>query len=344
MIQSFHNQALKFTYRIRRNLKEADKARNQPLMLVRDAFMGDNTGVITTYQGEELGPGYVVVRDYDGNLSVAYNQRGVPQIPGIGIKVGYDPLQPNLFQVLSASEYALRPPAPGISPHHRTHEFPGSDTVFANSYQIVPGLLYVNGTWTAVIYPMYFRKLDGSQGYVAEQTVDFSSYVPSSGARAVTVVHDDDGVISVLPGAVVGGIGLLSLADFPVGEYNHTKMWGVSLFFGQENLSYVNTYDFRTGAGSSLSWGQIGGDINNQADLVTFFSTPTVGTYRLVADGVTTSFPLVDVLSELQNVFDNSLLVDPLEVGLSSDGTEVIFGTAPTAGHVLVVNGIVRSV
>ena len=87
-----HNIIPKLSSKIRINTKKADAARNQPLMHATKAWLGDNSGVIFVYNGQTLPPGYVVVRDASGHLSVAYNSTVSTAIPGIQIWVGYEPL------------------------------------------------------------------------------------------------------------------------------------------------------------------------------------------------------------------------------------------------------------
>lgn len=63
------------------------------------------------------------------------------------------------------------------------------------------------------------------------------------------------------------------------------------------------------------------------------------GLCRWVANGSDTEFDFIDIMESIENLFDNSLLVDPIEYDLSADGTKVVFGAAPTAGHVIVASG-----
>jgi hypothetical protein len=317
IINMKQNIAPKFVYRIRRSQREADRFYNEPATLAVDAFLGDNNGVITTYQGTELQPGYVVVRDMSGNLSVAYNQR-VPLTPGLAIKVGYEPLQPVLFQVLSVRDYLLENPALGVPAHHESHEFPNNDTVFVSSFQFLPGMIYTGAGFIVTLYPFFFKRSDGSRGFLRAQTLDLASYVPASGAQAFTICTDDDGVPVVVAGSTAGGIGTLTIANFPkIVDPTLHEIWGVRLYAGMTDVMYTDCYDFRFGG---ISGGGGGGSSSNVPIVV-------LGTARWSAPAGEDTFDFPDVVYEIQSVQVNGVTQDPLSYSLENINQRLVLDT-----------------
>jgi len=308
------NIAAKFNYTIRRAQREADRYYNQPATMATDAFLGDNNGVITRYQNQELPSGYVVVRDMSGNLSVAYNQR-VPLTPGLAIKVGYEPIQPVLFQVLSIRDYLVENPALNVPAHHETHEFPGNDTVFVSSFQFLPGMIYTGTGFVVTVYPIFFRKSSGKPGFFAGTTLDLTPYIPSSGAQVFTLCSDDDGNLVVIPGGAAGSLGLLSIEDFPPITAYH-ELWGVRLYSGQPAVSYQDCYDFRFG-GSSSGGGGGGSDV----------PIVVLGICRWSGAAGEDTFTFPDLVYELQGVQVNGILQDPLTYTLDALGETVVLDT-----------------
>jgi hypothetical protein len=80
--------------------------------------------------------------------------------------------------------------------------------------------------------------------------------------------------------------------------------------------------------------------ITNAAASITIASTSTgggtvIGLDRILGDGSTTAFNLADVAEYVTCVSDSGSVVDPSIYSLSSTRDQVVFGTAPTAGHVL---------
>lgn len=62
------------------------------------------------------------------------------------------------------------------------------------------------------------------------------------------------------------------------------------------------------------------------------------GIFRALGDGSTTTFDLPDVAESLLFASDNGSVVDPLTYALGSARDQIVFASAPTAGHVLQVN------
>lgn len=343
------NITSKYKFQIKRSARKKDRLTNQPLIVGRPAFLGDNSGNITTYQGAELPDGYVVVRDMDGNLSVAYNDR-VPNVANTFIQVGYDPLKPTLFQVLDTSDYYTSQLYPAIATHHKTHEWPNPDTIWIRGEQFIPQLVVPAGGFLIEVYPGFVQS--GNVWVLVEnQTIDMTANIPTSGARMVLVAVDSAGVIHKTNGAVKGSPFALLPSDIPATPGGQAALCAVRLFVGQTTIrkteTYTDIFDLRFGGGTGggAIWGQITGSLINQTDLwdalISIRGGHAHGTTRWTSDG-STVYELPDVAMSLIGVYDNSLRVDPVYIGLSDDGTQVIFETAPTVGHVIVADYILE--
>lgn len=62
------------------------------------------------------------------------------------------------------------------------------------------------------------------------------------------------------------------------------------------------------------------------------------GLTRLVADGSTTVFNLLDIAEYLDGAYDDGVRTDALDYTLSSDGSQVTFSYTPVAGNVIELN------
>lgn len=172
---------------------------------------------------------------------------------------------------------------------------------------------------------------------------DMSSYIPASGARWVSVVIDDTGAISYIEGSSYASRALLDISNIPSETNTQYLLFAVKTYLSQDEVRFTprdnDIYDprltWRSGRSFELLWNDLQGIPN--------LEVPVRGSYRWIGDGVETEFMLADYLEELDQVFDNSLLVDPFVVNLSDDGGSVIFDDAPTDGHVIMAYGILRS-
>jgi hypothetical protein len=259
------NVISKFVYGIRSKLQAKDAARNQPAWTTKPAWLGDNAGSMSVLNGEKLPDGYVVVRDFDGVLSKAYNDK-VPLKPGLGVIVGYDPLQPTRFKVLAIRDYMTDNPPNVLPYHHKSHEYPGSDTVFVHSEQYLPGLLMANNGLVISIYPFFFKKADGSRGYCEYQTLDLTAYLPATGAQALLLVVKDDETLEIIPGSTAISLASITPADFP-SNTSATKhdLWGIRVYHGQtairqgQSNGWNDAFDFRAGGIQGGGGGEGGG-------------------------------------------------------------------------------------
>jgi hypothetical protein len=68
------------------------------------------------------------------------------------------------------------------------------------------------------------------------------------------------------------------------------------------------------------------------------------GLMRLLGDGATTIFNLLDIAEYLEWIADNGSIQDPTGYTLSANRAQVTFGAAPTAGHILTMEYVIANV
>jgi hypothetical protein len=212
------------------------------------ALLGNGRGTVIV-SGR---PGFVYVRvGSDLVPGQALNQR-VPNRNNLPVIVGYDPLQPELFQVLSIREVYLDTDdvvtsglIPQIAPHHGTHEWSGwgDDTVYVHLRQWLPLLVRpTSGLEVQIDQGVIYR--DGWI-WVSSQTLDLSGYRPTAASAAlyVLVSLDETGVATATSGSETTKAAL-AITDCPAPNPNHVALAAVRMYTGQSSIiDYGADYD-----------------------------------------------------------------------------------------------------
>ena len=213
----------------------------------------------------------------------ALNQR-VPNRNDLPIIVGYDPIQPELFQVLSIREVyhgsddiITSGLIPNVGPHHTTHEWSGDgdDTVYVHLRQFLPLLVRpTSGMEVQIDQGIIYR---GGWIAVADQTLDLTTYRPTipSRARYVLISVDADGVATATAGTQATKAAL-AVTDIPTPDPDHFCCAAVRVYTGQtEIIDYGTDYDIvdlrfpqmdgmRASAANML---KLIGDLENELDM-----------------------------------------------------------------------------
>ena len=82
--------------------------------------------------------GYIYVTDWNGVVHEAYNDVSPVDQAGYAVRVGFDVDDPTRLRVISMVNPYASITNPKLPPHHATHEYPGTDTVWVQGLQIVP--------------------------------------------------------------------------------------------------------------------------------------------------------------------------------------------------------------
>lgn len=173
----------------------------------------------------------------------------------------------------------------------------------------------------------------GDGTHVAQVTVDTTGRVTSASNVSITnqgtVTHTAGPLIvnELVVGNGSADIQTVAATDgqIPIGKSSDGSVTLATLTAGS-NITITN-------AGGSITIAASGGSSTGGSTLI--------GLDRLLGDGSTTTFNLADLAEYVVDVSDAGSTVDPTLYSLSADLSQIIFGTAPTAGHVLTFEYVV---
>jgi hypothetical protein len=198
-------------------------------------------------------PNYVYVRFAGQVLSQVFNDRVAP-LEDLEVLVGYDPEEPNLYQVLDIRSNLKRyneddDTTNYVPEHHRTHEwmqYPGggNDVVFVDLRQFMP--IRTSPMPTGVSLLVHRGIIYGGDeygwGYVTGGFVDFSAALPSEGvsgsinARFALLSLDQNGMPVITTGDAKS-ILLLGLDDVPDPNPGCLPLALIRLYSNQTRIS-----------------------------------------------------------------------------------------------------------
>lgn len=161
-------------------------------------------------------------------------------VADLKVSVGYDPLLPDVLQVLGiresinligqASSWSFWLPE-----HHANHEFPNPDTVWVHGAQFVPlNVVPVSGL-TVRIYGSVLRG-DGEWVAFQTETLDLTSHQPATGALYALIELDETGAAVVTDGATKDSRFSLTAADIPEPTAGRTPICAIRLYDGQTKI------------------------------------------------------------------------------------------------------------
>ena len=303
-------------------------------------------------------PGYIWVRVGSTQAIPVVNNR-VNAAAGMPVYVGYDPIAPNLFQVLgsaSNSADAIQSIAGGsgsIGPHARTHDYLGSDPVFIDKRQdldarigpAVPGT-YSTGAAVLEVWPAVFL-LAGAIVTIDHQLVVLDTHIPSTAghSRYVGVSATSGGSIALTDGSDIASL-TPALTDIPTLPTGNVPLGFVRLYHGMTSLSDRTTTDIidvrtqlATGSGGGGGTGDVVGPSSATNGHVALFDGTTG---KLIKDGgVPATGDVVGPAGATNNhlaVFDGATGKLVKDGGAAPTGTVLDTG-ATTANHLAIWNG-----
>jgi hypothetical protein len=223
-----------------RNLVNDRMAGKQNALTSIPALLGKPNGEVEV-PGQ---PGWNYARVGDQLVEV-YNPGKVPAYPETPVLIGYDPLEPDILQVLNVRSLPT-PFTSGVEtinvnrvPEHAdTHTWmseTGNDPVFIDLRQIMPLRVTPAGGMLIFVH----RAITNIGSAVVEvspsTTYDLSTYVPNvtaGDARYVLVSLNDVGGITLTAGTLKT-LTTLTLADIPACPTGHRRLAAVRLYYGQ---------------------------------------------------------------------------------------------------------------
>lgn len=230
----------------------------QPAPLTKLAAMGDGNGnLIPRDANGAIMPNTVWVRLADGALVKCKNYR-CPNVYGLKVLVGYDPLEPRLFQVLQQRNSATAQDGqyPQVVAHGHTHRWManpgGNDVAYIELRQFMPLRVAPAGGLTISIFSGVMWRPSGWR-LVSPQSQDLSAYVPGGTnlARWVLVEFDGNGDVVLTAGATQDRLAL-TLSHCPPRTPGNIPEAAIRLYTGQteiaETRSQTDIVDLRWSA------------------------------------------------------------------------------------------------
>lgn len=213
--------------------------------------IGAEPGTLGDLFGNLLVPNrvnYVYVRLQGNRIVECFNNR-VPPTMDLPVLIGFDPLMPNLYQVLSSRTGAVGAgniPSGNtyiVAPHHSTHEWLGSDIVFVSLRQYLPLRVAPAGGLSVSVHSGFYT-LGTETGYLPTGVLDLTSYVPyydeygNQQAKFVLIVirADEFYVIDSTPSPIDG---LVLITSFPERLASDIPLAAVRLW--TEQLAIIET-------------------------------------------------------------------------------------------------------
>jgi len=205
------------------------------------ALLGSANSVVSVPDRE----GYVYVRFANGSIAEVANRR-VPEQINLPVYVGYDPLEPNLLQVLSTRIMAgdTYANSPSLPKHGLTHRFFETDPVWVELRQFMP--LRVGPAASGGMSVTVYRGVINTGGTWAEvptSTIDLTASIPATSgySRWVLVSIDRDGDIITTDGSDVVSTAI-TLSDMPAVPTGAVLVLAaVRLYNGQTYIAEAKT-------------------------------------------------------------------------------------------------------
>jgi len=317
------------------------------------AFLGDVDGVV---KADDFGNVYAIL--FNGQVVTAKNS-AVPPVPRLPVIIGYDVNDPALFVVLRARNSFLTPPFIDIPNHaEQNHGEFGIDPVFITDTQILTGLAYpIRGTMTVQFFGVLYH-LNGFH-ILRNHIIDFTSYIPLSGAYWLMIEVDESRVVSYRAGTSKGSPALLTYEDIPALSATKKSLFAVRMYANQTEIVQTRTQkdiaDLRFSGASSggIASVVLWDDITDKpsgfpADQATIDRINGIGeghthaSWRWFGDGVTTVFELPDIAKKIVSAYDHHLQVSPESVELAGSGSQIEFDEAPADGHIVTADYILE--
>ncbi len=195
------------------------------------AWTGDYSGIVNTGI-----PGMIYVR-VDGQVVVVFNQTA-PAEHNIPVLIGRHKDQPHLWQVIGSREVWSAPASSNISHHGWQHGFMQPDMTPIDRRQILALTVMVSDAANFIVR-VYGGLVHTANGIIkiANQDMDLSSYVITSGAKYINIESDDDGTLTVNEGSVIAAPDIATASDIPVPADGFHIIATILLYESQTKLS-----------------------------------------------------------------------------------------------------------
>ena len=252
-------------------------------------------------------PGLIYVRIEGSGQVVAAVNSIVPSEYNHPVLLARSKMNKKIWEVIASRQAYSFPVNGDLRYHHAQHEHPNPDTTYIKADQFLPFLATPSedGGFVVQINGGVVT-LDGVRYLVNNQTLDLTSFAPTTGAVWVLIEVDSVGAIDTVVSAEYDSKELLTPDNIPLSDAGAWDLCAVRLYVGQEQLRRDTINDF-----VDLRFGQsgVGG-----------------GNVTLLRLGATVQHSL----QYMQNVVHSTGWIDGGEITDNGDGTIAVAGGVGT--------------
>lgn len=233
---------------------------------VRPARLGRADGTVVANKAKRT----VYVTYFDGMTIEVLNQR-ITNGFGKLVLVGFDPVQfPTRRQVLGLWDVYPDAQWAGAAEHADQHGWQGEDPLWVAGEQFLPALIVpVPGQLKVDIFPVVYLGSSAWKIINSVTRIDFSSHIPSSGARYTLLVVDSTGSFNFRDGTIKSSRSALTDADIPLPAAGDNVPGALLLYAGMTELQkrpgFMDILDLRFsgvyGRGGGSSWTGVAGRV-----------------------------------------------------------------------------------
>jgi hypothetical protein len=194
------------------------------------AVLGDYVGAVGTGKAFE-----VYARLQSGQVIKVINQIA-PNTWDLKVTLGKRDGQ-RFWQVIGVRDAYEGIAAPNVADHTSQHRYL---PIYRDQW--IPLLLFpIKDTLTAQLFSSPVV-VNGDFALVENQVLDFTSHIPTSGARWVLVQYDAAGAVTLVDGNIVASKEVLLISDVPNCAALYTAIGAVRLYTGQVALKYLDDF------------------------------------------------------------------------------------------------------
>lgn len=288
-------------------------------------------------------PGYIHARAFDGSYLQAYSEIRDLKYNQL-VRLGTTQANKRVFKVLEIWSAQGRALSPHLESHGSDHSLGGRDVVSVWLGQIMWwNAQPIRGSLSVKVYCPPRMKLSGEILPPEIRELDLSVYTPPVGGYYL-LVEVLDGQPQIVQGDTYPDKNLLSLDAIPPASPGAFRLAAFA-YYGQSAWVLTTTWsdfvDLRLSDYGWSSWDRVSDKPSEfePKPYSDYYTISSLETHRIVSDGGTI-YEMPDFVERIISVYDNSLRIDPIEISLSDDYSQMILNTGPTVGHVLVVEYI----
>jgi hypothetical protein len=231
------------TLQINARLRKALKKVNKPQTGWFDVFAavtGRADGeVLTGTRGE------IWVTNLLNGQPVRVHNTLAPSAANYHVEVGRRVDQPNLWQIKSIRQtFPISANGDLVAYHADQHVFPNVDTIPVDRKQVMAFTVWVSdaANFEVAVFGGVAPTKNGmvqaeTDADVAYKIMDLSSYIPTTGAKFIDIVVEEDGTLSIVEGDEFQAPALATSADIPMPAHDQYIIAYVLLYESMEALS-----------------------------------------------------------------------------------------------------------